>query len=283
MRRKLADGSVHYLDKINEPDLPIIGDIVNEGFTITMYLESGAGGAYLSLEERSDCIGVFASASDGDRVQQIREAVESDFRLIECESSIARVLARLEEFGESINNRNDETKALLPNATPAEELGTLPVRLEALERAIAELREESSRRPHRLQCFLTYRFTPEAEPYAAKLQRFLTLLGVDVLTGAAYEPRGVSAKVRSRLSSKHDFIILLVTAGGETMWTRDEIAFATGRGIPVIPFVEHGAEFSPGLFGDLEYIPFTSGHVEDGFIRLLEGINYLRAEVQDTL
>jgi hypothetical protein len=282
VRRKLADGSVQYLEKINESELPLIGDIVKEGFTITMYLRDGAGGAYISLEESGDRIGVYASASDGDRVDRIREAIDSDFRLVECESPLASLWARIEESSEHIDKLNKETKDLLPSPDLADDLKSIPARFEALERAIAELREEFARRAPRLQCFLSYRFTPQAEPYAAKLQQFLSLLGVDVLTGAAYEPRGISAKVRSRLSAKHDLIVLLVATDGETMWTRDEIAFASGRGIPVIPLVEQGADFAPGLFGDLEYVTFASGHVGDAFIRLLEGVNYIKAEIQAT-
>jgi len=86
-----------------------------------------------------------------------------------------------------------------------------------------------------------------------KIQQFLALLDVKVASGASYEPRRVSDKVLSKLSESLDFIVVLISGTGESMWTRDEIASVIGRGVAVIPIVEEGANFAPGLFGDLEH------------------------------
>ena len=108
--------------------------------------------------------------------------------------------------------------------------------------------------------------------------RFLGLLNVEVDTGATYEPRGISEKVKTKLNQPLDFIVLIVSANGESMWTRDEISYAHGRGIKVIPLVEDGANFSPGLFSDLEYIPYARGHIADAFIKLLEAIRFVESD-----
>ena len=91
---------------------------------------------------------------------------------------------------------------------------------------------------------------------AQKLEKFFSLIDVDVITGAGYEPRPIVWKVRERLGTPGlDFVVLLICVSGESMWTRDEITTASSRNVPVIPIVEVGAKFEPGLFGDLEYIP----------------------------
>jgi hypothetical protein len=148
----------------------------------------------------------------------------------------------------------------------------LTKRVESLEGKITSTKE-------RLKCFLSYRFDPAVEGLAQKLERFLTLVDVDVITGAGYEPRPIVEKVREKLGSPDlDFVVLLISQHGESMWTRDEITTANSRGVPVIPIVEAGAKFEPGLFGDLEYIRFTEGHIEESFIKLLEALKFIRLQ-----
>lgn len=102
------------------------------------------------------------------------------------------------------------------------------------------------------------------------------MLDIDVITGEAYEPRKLGDKVLSKLQGSLDMIILLVASDGESMWTRDEINTALQQDIYFIPIVEQGAHFSPGLFGDVEWIPFEKGHVGDAFIKIQEAIQYIR-------
>jgi hypothetical protein len=131
-----------------------------------------------------------------------------------------------------------------------------------------------------LRCFLSYRFTPENEDSARKLKDFLTLLGIDVITGTTYEPRPVSQKVMERLKDDLDFVVLLIGHDGESLWTRDEIASATHKMIPLVPIVEDGVSFSPGLFGDLEYVPYAKGHIGDSFFKALEAVKYIRQQLK---
>lgn len=127
-----------------------------------------------------------------------------------------------------------------------------------------------------LCCFLSYRFTPENEEPARKLHQFLTLLGIDVITGDTYEPRPISQKVMDRLKGDLDFIVLLVGQDGESFWTRDEIAITKHKMIPLVPIVEDGVNFSSGLFGDLEYVSYSKGHIGDSFLKVLEAIKFVR-------
>lgn len=136
-----------------------------------------------------------------------------------------------------------------------------------------------SEKKYVLKCFLSYRFSSGSENIALRVQRFLTLLDVDVLTGSSYEPRRISEKVLSKLKQPLDFIVLLVTCEGESMWTRDEVGAALHAGIPVVPLVEDGAQFNSGLFADLEYIPFSSGHIGDAFLKLLEAVKFIRYQM----
>src|SRR5262245_50120609 len=138
--------------------------------------------------------------------------------------------------------------------------------------------QEPTRGRQMLKCFLSYRFTDENEIAALPVQEFLRLLNVEVRTGNRYEPRQVSEKMLSILSEPLDFIVLLITANGESMWTRDEINTALHKGIHLVPLVEKGATFHRGLFADLEYIEFTPGHIGDAFLKLLQAIEFIREQ-----
>ncbi len=144
-------------------------------------------------------------------------------------------------------------------------------RLEALEEVVLTPRR-------RLRCFLSYRFTDTNEIAALRVSQFLSLLGVEVLSGASYEPRRITEKVLSKLNQPLDFIVLLVTTDGESMWTRDEVGAAVHHGIALVPLVEEGAAFEPGLFGDIEYVRFASGHIGDSFLKLLEAVSFIREQ-----
>ena len=145
---------------------------------------------------------------------------------------------------------------------------------------VEQLEEALLAPSRRLRCFLSYRFTESNELLTLKIQQFLTLLNVEVLSGATYEPRQVSDKVLSRLREPLDLIILLITSNGESMWTRDEISTAIHRGITLVPLVEKGVKFEPGLFADIEYVEFAAGHVGDAFLKLLQAVHFVREQKQ---
>jgi hypothetical protein len=159
------------------------------------------------------------------------------------------------------------------NSIVAEQITPILNRLEQLEEIILAP-------TRRLRCFLSYRFTDSNTIVALKIQQFLTLLNVDVITGATYEPRQVSEKVLSRLREPLDFILLLMTNNGESMWTRDEIGTAIHRGIALVPLIEIGVEFEPGLFADVEYVEFAPGHIGDAFLKILQAVHFVREQKQ---
>lgn len=150
-----------------------------------------------------------------------------------------------------------------------------PERVSTLERrvdAVQRIQEEGMR----LRAFLSFRFGGPDSELARDLDRFLNLNNVEVVTGQSYEPRRVEDKVRSRLSGV-DFVVYLLTSTGDSAWVRDEIATAQASETPVIPLVEEGIEFDQGLFGNVEWIRFASGHIGDVWIQLTEAIKYIRA------
>jgi hypothetical protein len=77
-------------------------------------------------------------------------------------------------------------------------------RIEILEAKIQELSRQ-------LSCFLSYRFNAKGKALALELSRFLSLLGVKVVSGLGYEPRRIIEKVTERLKSGHDFLVYLIT------------------------------------------------------------------------
>lgn len=150
-------------------------------------------------------------------------------------------------------------------------IGPLRSRLESLEQKVLL----GSRR---LRCFLSFRFTNANELLALRVQQFLAALDVEVLTGASYEPRQVSDKVLSKLREPLDFVVILITSDGESMWTRDEIGTAIHKGIALVPIVQKGAHLEPGLFADVEYIEFECEHIGDAFLKLLQAVRFVREQ-----
>jgi hypothetical protein len=128
----------------------------------------------------------------------------------------------------------------------------------------------------RLQCFISYRFSEGNDVIVQKIRQFLENLDIEVITGERYEPKKISDKVKSKLSQPLDLIIQLISEDGESMWTRDEIGAALYREIPFVPIIEKGVKFTPGLFGDVEWIEYETGHIGDSFIKLLDAVQDAR-------
>jgi hypothetical protein len=127
-----------------------------------------------------------------------------------------------------------------------------------------------------LRCFLSFRFIDQGRAYADEVRHFLELSGIEVVTGERFEPRSVSEKLNELLDSELDFGVLIVTEDGESFWTRDEANRLWNEGKYVILLVHEDATFAQGLRGDLEWIPFSEGHISDAFSKLLEGIDFIR-------
>ncbi len=144
-------------------------------------------------------------------------------------------------------------------------------RLHTLEKKLVENKKQ-------LSCFLSYRFNSRSKALALELSRFLELLGVTVITGAGYEPRRVDQKVITRLEQPLDFLIYLITADGESIWTRDELAFSLAKGYALVLLVESGTKIEKGLLGDWEYLEFEGNHIGDSFVGILEALHFIERE-----
>lgn len=242
LAQKLADGS----DSRREVRADELGDIcdLREG-NVTITASSGAGGPstwhYIGINGGPPgTASVHVQAPDGAAVQALIDGFMT--------------AAELDPY--------------IPPAEPAK----------ATESNVEERSPASS--PEfpiaRLRAFLSFRFgNVDNDATASYVERLLALLDVEVITGRGYEPRPIGAKVTDRLEGL-DFLVLIVGADGESAWTRDEIATVRAKGVPVVPLVANGATFEPGMFGDLEYIPFDPAHPGDLSIPLVEAVLYVR-------
>jgi hypothetical protein len=118
--------------------------------------------------------------------------------------------------------------------------------------------------------FLGRHFDEEAKRAADKIDRFLKLIGFEVLDGEEYNAQPIPEKVRARIRGQ-DIYIGLVTGKREHDWIAAEAAYALGERKHIILLVEEASEFRATITGnDREQIRFPSGVVEASFIKLLE-------------
>jgi hypothetical protein len=122
--------------------------------------------------------------------------------------------------------------------------------------------------------FLAHKFDLTGTDAADKVARFLELLGFRVVTGRAYAPGSVAAKVRNRIEEQAILFVIL-TPGADDTWLTQESVIASVKGKPIFVLKEQSAEFKPGILADHEYIPFELSKIETVFIRLLEGLREL--------
>jgi hypothetical protein len=253
LRERLGDGT-SFERRVGLHEIETICDVVKQPFILAK--TTAEGDFALSIGPNSaDTFQITIGAATIQILNGARATLERVLQLQESQESL------YDPFSGDTDRRIAE--ALVP----------ILKRVEQLEEALLA----PSRR---LRCFLSYRFTESNEIVALKIQQFLTLVNVEVLSGATYEPRQVSEKVLSRLREPLDLIILLITSNGESMWTRDEIGAAIHRGIALVPLVEKGAKFEPGLFADIEYVEFAAGHVGDAFLKLLQAVHFVREQKQ---
>jgi hypothetical protein len=132
----------------------------------------------------------------------------------------------------------------------------------------------------KLRCFISFKFDDDRTAIQVeRLKRLLTAVRTEWVTGEQYEPRRVEDKVKAKLRADIDFIIAVITNAGASTWLRDELADAEARGLSVVVLLEDGATFDKGIHGTLEYIPYKLV-IDQAFIAVLEGINYIRADVE---
>jgi hypothetical protein len=253
LRERLGDGT--YLERrVGLHEIETICDVAKQPFILVK--TTAEGNFALSMGPNSvESFQLTIGAATVQILNDVRATLERVLQLQESQESL------YDPFSGDTDRRI------------AEALAPVLKRVEQLEEALL-----GPSRP--LRCFLSYRFTESNENVALKIQQFLALLNVDVLSGATYEPRQVSEKVLSRLREPLDLIILLIMSNGESMWTRDEIGTAIHRGIALVPLVEKGAKFESGLFADVEHVEFAAGHVGDTFLKLLHAVHFVREQKQ---
>jgi hypothetical protein len=154
------------------------------------------------------------------------------------------------------------------------ETETLELRVSALERAIKDAQRK-------LKCFISFKFDDVLTvTHVDRLKRLLAAVHIEWITGEQFEPRRIEDKVKARLRADVDFVVAVISKAGESKWIRDELADANARGLWIVLLVEDGATFDRGIFGTLEYIPYDLA-IEQTFPALLEGINFMRAEISN--
>jgi len=155
--------------------------------------------------------------------------------------------------------------------------------LQRINDKLIDLEQKVNQGNENLKCFISYRFNDRIEKYISELKRFLKMVGIDVITGSDYEPRRISEKVTDKLKMDYDFIIYVVTKEGESTWCRDELGASYGRDYTIIPILEEGCELENGILSDWEYINFRPDHIGDIYVKLLEGINYIKKQKRSSL
>ena len=145
-------------------------------------------------------------------------------------------------------------------------------RLSALEKAAKDL----ERTP---KCFISFKFDDtQTVNQVDRLKRLLAAVHIEWVTGEQFEPRRIEDKVKAKLRADIDFVIAVISKAGESKWIRDELADANARDLRIVIMLEEGAKFDKGIFGSLEYIPYNLA-IDQTFTALLEGINYIKAEI----
>jgi hypothetical protein len=151
--------------------------------------------------------------------------------------------------------------------------------MEALETRVAALEKAARNAGNNPKCFISFKFDdPQTVTQVNSLKRLLAAVHTEFLTGEQFEPRRIEDKVKARLRADVNFLIAVITKAGESKWIRDELADANSRELWIVILLEEGATFDKGIFGTLEYIPYTVA-IEQTFPAVLEGINFIRADV----
>ena len=152
-------------------------------------------------------------------------------------------------------------------------------KVERLESRVLALEKAAKDVERTLKCFISFKFDDaQTATLVDRLKRLLAAVHIEWVTGEQFEPRRIEDKVKAKLRADVDFIIAVNSKAGESKWIRDEIADANARGLWVVLLLENGATFDKGIFGTLEHIQYDLA-IDQSFLALLEGINFIKAEV----
>jgi hypothetical protein len=155
----------------------------------------------------------------------------------------------------------------------------LALAFENLESRVLALEKVAKVVESTLRCFVSFKFDDvRTVAQVDRLKRLLAAVHIEWITGEQFEPRRIEDKVKARLRADLNFIVAVISKAGESQWIRDELADANARGLSVVVLLEQGATFDEGIFGTLEYIPYDLA-IEQTFPALLEGVNFIRAEI----
>lgn len=151
--------------------------------------------------------------------------------------------------------------------------------VETIETRVVALEKAAKAAGNNPKCFISFKFDdPETVAQVNRLKRLLAAVHIEFLTGEEFEPRRIEDKVKGRLRADVDFLVAVITKAGESKWIRDEITDANSRELWIVLLIEEGATFEKGIFGTLEYIPYSAA-IEQTFPAVLEGINFIRADI----
>ncbi len=128
--------------------------------------------------------------------------------------------------------------------------------------------------------FVSMRFDDHSKSVAFDLNKFLSILNIEMVTGMGVEPRSISEKVVERIESNIDLFIILLTESEDSDWINQEIGFAKAKRIPILILKEHCVDKKNfGMLNDNEYISFQ--HISEAHIGILETINYIEKRDQN--
>jgi hypothetical protein len=125
--------------------------------------------------------------------------------------------------------------------------------------------------------FIAHAFDEEGRRCASEVSHFLELLDIKNESGIGFSPQSVAGKVRERLA-RNDMFVAIVTPQEDTTWLIQECIAAKVSKKPVFLLKREDLEFKPGMLGDLEFIPFPSGHVSKTFVHILEGVRAIKSD-----
>jgi hypothetical protein len=177
-------------------------------------------------------------------------------------------------FNRTINLRNQEI--LLITASGVEDSKTLDTLTEFL--GLLPLEPLQARPVLPKTGFIAHRFDDHGTECARRVARFLELLGFSIVTGRAYSPRPIAAKVRGRITAQ-ELLFVILTPGADNTWLTQEPIVGECKDKPLFLLKQEGFDYKSGLLGDREYIPFSPECVEATFTPILEGLRDLGYDI----
>jgi hypothetical protein len=216
---------------------------------------------------------VNVSTTNFPSIQSIMDRIENQLKLVE-RLEIPKSKSK-STHGERLERKGDTVEV----KTQRVERKTAVMESEAEIMESAIMNHEFSKSP---SCFLAYRFNARVKFLAPELSRFLTLLDIKVVSGLGNERRRAAGKGSAQVRSGYDFFIYLITQDDQDTWTKEDMGLAYSEGVPVILLIEKGTKAGREIIGNHEYIEFDPAHIGDTFIAILEAINFMKDQRQES-